>query len=110
MSKVKKPIFLVTYAAWCIPGKGEIPALNKLAKENKAIEFIVIVFGKKKEAGKFAKKFNSSIEICYAHKNYKNDNEIDKLEDFWISHEYKMPAFCSNGYDHYLGMNNICIC
>jgi thiol-disulfide isomerase/thioredoxin len=34
MSKVKKPIFLVTYAAWCIPGKGEIPALNKLAKEN----------------------------------------------------------------------------
>ncbi|RAR47123.1 TlpA family protein disulfide reductase [Flavobacterium lacus] len=76
MSKVKKPIFLVTYAAWCIPGKGEIPALNKLAKENKAIEFIVIVFGKKKEAGKFAKKFNSSIEIGYAHKNYKNDNEI----------------------------------
>ena len=76
MSKVKKPIFLVTYAAWCIPGKGEIPALNKLAKENKDVEFIVIVWGKKKEARKFAKKFSSQIEICYAHKNYKNDNEI----------------------------------
>lgn len=76
MSKVKKPIFLITYAAWCIPGKGEIPALNKLAKENKDIEFIVIVWGKKQEVRKFAKKFSSHIEICYAHKNYKNDNEI----------------------------------
>lgn len=77
MSKVKKPIFLVTYAAWCIPGKGEIPALNKLAKEyNKEIEVVVIVWGKKKEVKKFAKKFNGYIEICYAHKNYKNDNEI----------------------------------
>lgn len=76
MSKVKKPIFLITYAVWCIPGKGEIPALNKLAKENKEIEFIVIVWGKKQEAKKFAKKFNHHIEVCYAHKNYKNDNEI----------------------------------
>ena len=76
MSKIKKPIFLITYAAWCIPGKGEIPALNKLAKENKDIEFIVIVWGKKQEVKKFAKKFSSNIEICYAHKNYKNDNEI----------------------------------
>jgi len=76
MSKVKKPILLITYAAWCIPGKGEIPALNKLAKENKNIEFVVIVWGKKQEVKKFAKKFSSLIEICYAHKNYKNDNEI----------------------------------
>ena len=77
MSKVKKPIFLVTYAAWCVPGKGEILALNKLAKEyHKEIEFVVIVWGKKQEVKKFAKKFSSHIEICYAHKNYKNDNEI----------------------------------
>ncbi len=62
MSKVKKPIFLITYAAWCIPGKGEIPALNKLAKENKDIEFIVIVWGKKQDVKKFAKKFSSQIE------------------------------------------------
>lgn len=42
--------------------------------------------------------------------NYKNDNEIDKLEDFWISCEYKLPSFCSDGYDHYLGMNKNCFC
>lgn len=42
--------------------------------------------------------------------NYKNDNEIDKLEDFWISCEYKLPSFCSNGYDHYLGISKDCFC
>ncbi|HTO36659.1 MAG TPA: redoxin domain-containing protein [Flavobacterium sp.] len=77
ISKVKKPIFLVTYAAWCVPSKGEIPAINKLAKEySKDIEFVVIVWGKKKEAKKFANKFNSKIEICYAHRNYKKDNNV----------------------------------
>ncbi len=77
MSNVKKPIFLVTYAAWCVPGKGEILALNKLAKEySKEVEFLVIVWGKKQEVKKFSKKFSGQIEICYAHKNYKNDNEI----------------------------------
>lgn len=77
IGKIKKPIFLVTYAAWCVPTKGEIPALNKLAKEyDKDIEFVVIIWGKKKEAQKFAKKFNSKIEVCYAHKNYKSDNDI----------------------------------
>lgn len=77
MSKLKKPIFLITYAAWCVPGKGEIPALNKLAKEfHNEIEFIVIVFGKKQEVKKFSSKFNHHIEVCYAHKNYRNDNEI----------------------------------
>lgn len=34
--------------------------------------------------------------------------ELDKLEDFWISHECKIPAFCSHGYDHYLGMDKDC--
>jgi hypothetical protein len=42
--------------------------------------------------------------------NYKNDNELDKLEDFWISCEYKLPVFCSNGYDHYLGICKNCSC
>ena len=40
--------------------------------------------------------------------NYKNDNELDKLEDFWISKDYKLPTFCSNSYDHYLGCDKSC--
>jgi thiol-disulfide isomerase/thioredoxin len=76
ISKLKKPIFLLTYASWCVPSKGEIPALNRLAKENKNVEFIVIIWGKKKEAKKFSNKFSSKFEMCYAHKNYKNDDQI----------------------------------
>lgn len=77
ISKVNKPIFLVTYAAWCVPNKGEFLALNKLAKEySKEVEFIVIVWGKKKEVKKYSSKLNSHIEVCYAHKNFKSGNEL----------------------------------
>jgi len=35
-------------------------------------------------------------------------NELDKLEDLWLSLEYKLPEFCSNGLNHYLGTNKEC--
>ena len=54
--------------------------------------------------------FVQRYRASYFNINYKNDNEIDKLEDFWVSHEYKIPSFCSNGYDHYLGMEKNCLC
>lgn len=77
INKVKKPIFLITYAAWCVPSKGEFLALNRLAKEyHNEVEFIVIVWGKKKEVKKYSSKLSSHIEVCYAHKNFKSDNEM----------------------------------
>lgn len=54
----------------------------------------------------FVQRYKSS----YFKMPYENDNQIDKLEDFWISHEYKLPLFCSHGYDHYLGMKLNCYC
>lgn len=40
---------------------------------------------------------------------YDNDtNGLDRLEDFWITKDCRLPFFCGNGYDHYLGNNNIC--
>ncbi len=54
--------------------------------------------------------FIQRYRASYFNIHHKNDNEIDKLEDFWISHECRIPAFCSNGYNHYIGMNNHCIC
>lgn len=54
----------------------------------------------------FIQRYRSS----YFNMNYENDNQMDKLEDFWISYEYKLPLFCSHGYDHYLGMNKNCYC
>lgn len=54
----------------------------------------------------FIQRYKSS----YFNGSYKNNNKLDKLEDFWISCDYKLPLFCSNGYDHYLGIKKICFC
>lgn len=37
------------------------------------------------------------------------NNLLDKLEDFWITKEYRIPDYCFNGQDHYLGMKNTCL-
>lgn len=74
LESVKKPIFLLTYASWCVPSKGEIPALNKLAqKYSKDVAFVVVFWDKRHNVKKVAKKFNSHITVCFAHETYKND-------------------------------------
>lgn len=52
----------------------------------------------------FIQRYRSS----YFSYNYYDSNELDKLEDFWLSNEYKLPNFCSSDYKHYLGMHNNC--
>ena len=52
----------------------------------------------------FVQRYKSS----YFSINYDDSNELDKLEDFWISIDLTLPSFCSNGYDHYLGCNKNC--
>lgn len=53
---------------------------------------------------------------CASYFGYNEEEEVeenmstglDKLDDFWISYECKIPSFCSHGYDHYLGMDKHC--
>ena len=74
LSSFKKPVFILTYASWCIPSKGEIPALNKLAqKYAKDVKFVILFWDKKYQVKKIARKFNHNITVCYAHETYKND-------------------------------------
>lgn len=76
-NRISKPIFLITYASWCIIPKGEIPALNILAKEHRNdMQFIVIFWDKKKDLKKIAKKFSSNIKVCYANESYNKDSHI----------------------------------
>ena len=37
------------------------------------------------------------------------DHTLDKLEDFWLTHQLTLPIHCSNDYDHYIGMNSRCM-
>lgn len=77
LSQIKKPVFIITYASWCVMNKGEIPALNKLARKYyKDIRFIVLLWDKKSEAKKFGTKFNNRITVCYANESYRNDAKV----------------------------------
>jgi len=74
LSAIKKPIFIQTYASWCVTGKAEIASLNKLAQQyGKDVEFVVVFWDKRQNVKKIAKKFNGRIIVCYAHETYKND-------------------------------------
>lgn len=77
LSKLKKPVFIITYASWCVMDRGEIAALNKLSRKYaKDVKFIVLFWDKKSEAKKFGRKFSGSIEVCYANESYRNDAKI----------------------------------
>ncbi|MDT0651410.1 TlpA family protein disulfide reductase [Autumnicola edwardsiae] len=62
----KKPVYLITYASWCIQGKGEIPAINKLAeKYENQIDFIVLFWDSADMAKNSAKEFSKNINVVY---------------------------------------------
>jgi len=77
INRINKPIFIITYAAWCVIPKGEIPALNILAKEHSSdMQFIVVFWDKKTDLKNIANKFNSNIKVCYANEYYAKDSHI----------------------------------
>lgn len=77
LSSVQKPLFLLTYASWCVPNQGEIPALNKLARKyGKDVKIIVLFWDRKAKMKKLARKFSRKITVCYAHEYYKTDSRV----------------------------------
>jgi thiol-disulfide isomerase/thioredoxin len=77
INRITKPIFIITYASWCVIPKGEIPALNILAKEHRNdMELIVVFWDKKSDLKNIAKKFSANIKVCYANEYYNKDSHI----------------------------------
>lgn len=77
LSKIKKPVFIITYASWCVINKGEIPALNKLARKyDDDMQFIVVFWDVKDDMKKISRQFNNKIKVCYANESYKNDSKV----------------------------------
>lgn len=77
INRINKPIFIMTYASWCVIPKGEIPALNILAKEHRSdLQFIVVFWDKKSDLKNIASKFNGDIKVCYANEYYAKDSHI----------------------------------
>lgn len=77
INRINKPIFIITYASWCVITKGEIPALNILAKEHRNdMQIIVIFWDKKSDIKNIAHKFSDDIKVCYANENYAKDAHL----------------------------------
>ncbi|HIB37169.1 redoxin domain-containing protein [Mesonia sp.] len=92
----EKPIFLLTYASWCVPGKGEIPALNEVSKKYKdQIDFIVLFWDKKSKVRKVAREYNNSIDIVYVDELENRDAYIVKT----MKHSLGFPTTFFIGSD-----------
>lgn len=62
----EKPVFLMTYASWCTPGSGEIPALNEIvAKYSPYIDFVVLFWDSRGDVRKVSKEYSKEITIVY---------------------------------------------
>lgn len=71
---LEKPVYLITYATWCITTKGEIPALNQLAeKYHDRIDFVVLFWDNKKSTKKAAKAYSKHISVVYVDELYNKD-------------------------------------
>lgn len=76
-SKFEKPIFLVTYSSWCVPGVGEIPALNEIAKKYYGeIDFVILFWDSKKNTRKASRGLSNKINILYVDELENIDNYI----------------------------------
>lgn len=77
LSRFKKPIFLITYSSWCMPGVGEIPALNEIAKKHyKDIDFVVLFWDSKENTRKSSRSYSNKINIVYVDEMENMDNYI----------------------------------
>ena len=80
--KFEKPIFLMTYASWCTPGVGEIPAFNDIAnKYYKEVDFIVLFWDSKQNVRAAAKAYSNKINIVFVDETEnKNDHVVEVLK------------------------------
>lgn len=78
----EKPVFLMTYASWCTPGVGEIPALNEIANEHyKDVDFVVLYWDNKKKVRKIANEYSKKIKVVYVDElKYTNNTIIETLK------------------------------
>ena len=78
----EKPIFLMTYASWCTPGSGEIPALNDIAKKyHKEIDFVILFWDSKDKVKKASRDYSNHISIIYVdEKENTNDHLVETLK------------------------------
>ncbi len=86
---LKKPVYLITYASWCITTKGEIPTLNHLAeKYSDRIDFVILFWDTRQTTKQAAKAYSKHIKVVYV-------DELDNKDAFVVSrlkHSFGLPT------------------
>jgi len=73
----EKPIYLITYASWCVPGVGEFPALNDIVDANyRNIDFVFLVWGSKKKLRSLKKELSNHITMLYVDEQENNNDFV----------------------------------
>ncbi|MDN3723759.1 TlpA disulfide reductase family protein [Aequorivita sp. SDUM287046] len=89
LNKFDKPIFLMTYASWCTPGVGEIPALNEVAeKYYQNIDFVILFWDSKENVRKATRGYSSKINIIYVDEK---ENKHDRIVEI-MKHSLGFPT------------------
>ncbi len=84
-----KSIYLITYASWCIPGKGAIPAINDIAKKYRdQIQVIVLFWDTRDKVKKVSKDFNKAVKIVYVDETQNKSPYIVKQ----LKHSLGLPT------------------
>lgn len=73
----QKPIFLITTASWCVPGVGEIPALNDLVDRfYEQIDFVVLFWDTKDNLIDKSKEYSENTHLVYINEKTNHDSSI----------------------------------
>lgn len=89
LTRYEKPLFLMTYATWCEPDEGELPALNELADQyHDQIDFVILFWDKRKDVKKVASLYSSNIKLVYIDETDNNSSHVvNKLK-----HVFGLPT------------------
>lgn len=89
LHKFEKPIFLMTYASWCTPGAGEIPALNQIAEQYyKDIDFVILFWDTKRNMRKSSRHYSKKINIVYVDERENKNNHLVQI----LKHSLGFPT------------------
>lgn len=84
-----KPVYLITYASWCVQSQGEVPAINKLAnKYRDEIDFVILFWDSRRTTKKISKKYNDNINVVYVDEQKNQDPFVIKQ----LKHSLGLPT------------------
>ena len=92
----EKPMVLLTYADWCGPIEEEILFFNHhVQQSNEHIDFLVLIWGNKKQARQLSKLFHRKTEILYVNELRNRDEHTIRM----LKHALGVPTLIITNAD-----------